>query len=208
MKKSILTTILIAMITTLAISQVTNQTDFVSAQTENQDVFKRHSIGGSLFMIMNLLPDPAAFYQINYGYRLTQKDAIMAQAKTWTFYEPIGTYGNSEEMYPGKVVAYGVGVGYQRFHWKNLFTTVQATPFLLQYYDTEDVKIQKGFQLYLQLRAGYRFEFFNKRVFLEPSLTCNYWPVNTNMPESFAKIESGAPNYMLFEPGLNFGFRF
>ena len=159
-------------------------------------------------MIMNFLPDPADFYQINYGYKLTKKDAIIAQAKTWTYYEPIGTYGKSEEMYPGKVVAYGVGVGYQRFHWRNLYTTVQATPFLLQYYDIEDEKIQKGLQLYLQLRLGYRFEFFNKRVFLEPSLVCNYWPVNTNMPASFKEIESGAPNYFLFEPGLNLGFKF
>ncbi|MFC2121302.1 hypothetical protein ACFLTI_06890 [Bacteroidota bacterium] len=208
MKKHILTTIIITMITTMAFSQDDKQAESESVQTEKQDVFKRHSIGGSLFMIMNFFPDPAAFYQINYGYRLTPKDAIIAQAKTWTYYEPIGTYGDSEEMYPGKVVAYGVGVGYQRFHWKNLYTTVQATPFLLQYCDTEDEKIQKGFQLYLQLRLGYRFELFDGRVFLEPSLVCNYWPVNTNMPASFKEIESGSPNYFLFEPGLNFGFRF
>ena len=159
-------------------------------------------------MLMDFFPDPADFYQINYGYRLTPKDAIIAEAKTWTYHEPIGTYGSSEEDYPGKVRAYGIAVGYQRFLWKNLYTTVQATPFLLQYYDTEDEKIQKGFQLYLQLRLGYRFEFFDKCVFLEPSLVCNYWPVNTNMPKSFAEIESGSPNYFLFEPGLSFGFKF
>ena len=156
MKKFILTTLVIAMISTMAFSQYDTQTDSVSVQTEQELIEYRHALGVSLFMIMNFLPDPAAFYQINYGYRLTQKDAIIAQAKTWTFYEPIGTYGNSEEMYPDKVVAYGVGVGYQRFHWRNLYTTFQATPFLLQYYDTEDEKIQKGFQLYLQLRLGYR----------------------------------------------------
>jgi len=208
MKKFILTTIVITMIASMAFSQGNTQSDSVSVQTEQELIEWRHSLGVSLFMFMNFFPDPAAFYQINYGYRFTQKDAIIAQAKTWTFYEPIGTYGNSEEMYPGKVVAYGLGVGYQRFHWKDLYTTVQTTPFLLQYYDIEDEKIQKGFQLYLQLRLGYRFEFFNKRVFLEPSLVCNYWPVNTNMPASFKEVESGAPNYFLFEPGLNFGFKF
>ena len=208
MKKYILTTIAIAMITTMAHSQEDTLTESVSVQTEKQVIDRRHSVGSSLFMIMNLFPDPAAFYQINYGYLLTPKDAIVAEAKTWTYYEPIGTYGNSDEMYPGKVVAYGVGVGYQRFHWKNLYTTVQATPFLLQYYDTEDVKIQKGFQLYLQLRLGYRFEFFNKRVFLEPSVVCNYWPVNTNVPPAFAEVDNGTPNYFLFEPGLSIGFKF
>ena len=208
MKKLIVTTIAIAMITTMAYSQEDTLTESVSVQTENQLIDQRHSLGISLFMIMNFFPDPAAFYQINYGYLLTPKDAIVAEAKTWTYYEPIGTYGKSEEMYPGKVVAYGVGVGYQRFHWKKLYTTVQATPFLLQYIDTEDEKIRKGFQLYLQLRVGYRFEFFNKRVFLEPSLVCNYWPVNTNVPPAFAEVDKGTPNYFLFEPGLNFGFKF
>ena len=208
MKKFIFTTLVIAMISTMAFSQDDTQSDSVSVQTEQELIEWRHSLGVSLFMIMNFLPDPAAYYQINYGYRFTPKDAIIAQAKTWTYYEPIGTYGKSEEMYPGKVVAYGIGVGYQRFHWRNLYTTVQATPFLLQYFDTEDEKIQKGFQLYLQLRLGYRFEFFNKRVFLEPSLVCNYWPVNTNVPPAFAEVDKGAPNYFLFEPGLNFGFKF
>ena len=208
MKKLIVTTLAIAMITCMAFSQNDTLTESVSVQTEKQHIDRKHSIGISLFMIMNFFPDPAAYYQINYGYRFTPKDAIVVEAKTWTYYEPIGTYGNSEELYPGKVVAYGIGVGYQRFHWKNLYTTVQATPFLQQYYDTEDEKIQNGFMLYLQLRLGYRFEFFNKRVFLEPSLVCNYWPVNTNVPPAFAEVDKGAPNYFLFEPGLNFGFKF
>ena len=208
MKKLILTTIVITMIASMAFSQGNTQTDSVSIQTEQELIEWRHSLGVSLFMIMNFFPDPAAFYQINYGYRLTPKDVIIAQAKTWTFYEPIGTYGNSEELYPGKVIAYGIGVGYQRFHWKNLYTTIQATPFLQKYYDTEDEKIQNGFMLYLQLRLGYRFEFFNKRVFLEPSVVCNYWPVNTNVPSAFAEVNNGTPNYFLFEPGLNIGFRF
>ncbi len=208
MKKLILTTLAIVITAAVSFSQDSTQTESVSVQTEKQDIKWPHSLGSSLFMIMNLFPDPATFYQINYGYRLTLKDAIVAEAKTWTYYEPIGTYGKSKENYPGKVVAYGIGVGYQRFHWKNLYTTAQATPFMLQYYDTEDEKIQKGFMLYLQLRLGYRFEFFKKRVFLEPSLVCNYWPVNTNMPASFAEVESGTPNYYLFEPGLSFGIKF
>ena len=145
--------------------------------------------------------------QLNYGYRLTQKDNIVVEAITWTYYEPLGTYGSSEEFYPGKVRAYGIGLGYQRFHWKNLFTTVEPTFFLQQFYDTDDTKIQKGFQLYLQFILGYRFEFFKKRLFIEPAYALKYWPVNTNFPESFAAIESGAQKYK-FEPSLNFGFRF
>jgi len=177
------------------------------AQTTKEDSnFKRHSIGSTLFLLGNI-GDSVNFFQLNYGYRLTQKDNFIVEAIAWTYYEPLGTYASSEEYYPGKVRAYGIGLGYQRFLWKNLFTTVEPTLFLQQFFDTDDKKIQKGFQLYLQFIVGYRFEFLKKRMFIEPAYALKYWPVNTNFPASFAAIERGAPKYK-FEPGLNFGFRF
>ena len=206
--KSTVLTLIFALSITLAFSQDLTQTDSVSVQIEKQDINRRHSIGSSLFLLGNFAPgDPVYFFQLNYGCQLTQKDFIIVEAITWTYYEPLGTYGSSEEFYPGKVRACGVGLGYQRFLWKNLYTTVEPTFFLQQFYDTDDNKIQKGFQLYLQLILGYRFEFFKKRLFVEPAYALKYWPVNTNFPASFAAIEKGAPKYK-FEPSLNFGFRF
>jgi len=196
MKKLISTTLMIAMFSALTF-----------CQTENKEAdLKRHSIGSSLFLLGNI-GDSVRFMQFNYGYRLTPKDNLVVEAITWTYYEPLGTYGSSEELYPGKVRASGIGLGYQRFLWKNVYTTVEATPFLQQFYDTDNKKIQKGFQLYLQFILGYRFEFFKKRLFVEPAYAIKYWPVNTNFPASFADIESGAPKYK-FEPGLNFGIKF
>lgn len=194
---------------TLAFSNDFAQPDLVSAQTEKKSDSRRHSIGSTLFLLGNFAPgDPPNFFQLNYGYMLTPKDSINIEAITWTYYEPLGTYGSSNESYPGKVRSYGIGLGYQRFHWKNLYSTIQATSFLQQFYDIDNEKIQKGFQLYLQLRLGYRFEFFKHRWFLEPSVAFNYWPINTNFPTSFKEIENGAPNFFLFEPGLHFGYRF
>lgn len=179
----------------------------VFCQTENTEAdFKRHSIGSSLFLLGNI-GDSVNFMQLNYGYRLTPKDNFIVETFTWTYYEPLGTYGSSEEYYPGKVVAYGIGLGYQRFLWKNLFSTVEPSFILQQFYDQDYAKIQKGFQLYMQFVLGYRFEFFKKRVFVEPAWALKYWPVNTNFPASFATIEEGKQKYK-FEPGLNFGFRF
>jgi hypothetical protein len=190
-------------------SQDLTQTDSVSVQKEKQVLSRRHSIGSSLALLGNLAPgDPPHFFQLNYGYQLTRNAVIIAEAITWTYYEPLGTYGSSDESYPGKIKAYGLGVGYQRFFWKNLYSSVQAIPFLQQFYDSENEKIQNGFQLFLQLRLGYRFEIFGHRWFLEPSAAFNYWPINTNFPASFKDIESGSPNYFLFEPGLHFGYKF
>ena len=206
MKKSFFTTLAIALFAIQAFSQDYTPTDSISWHIEKQDIHRRHAVGSSLFLLGNI-GDSVNFFQLNYGYQLTPKDFIVVEAITWTYYEPLGTYGSSEEFYPGKVRAYGIGLGYQRFHWKNLFTTVEPTFILQQFYDEDDIKIQKGFQLYLQFILGYRFEFFKKRLFVEPAYALKYWPVNTNFPESFAEIEKGAPKYK-FEPALNFGFRF
>ncbi len=196
MKKLVTTTLMIVLFTTMAF-----------CQTEKKDsTIRRHFIGSSLFLLGNVR-DSVNFVQLNYGCQLTLKDLITVEAITWTYYEPLGTYGSSEEFYPGMVKAYGLGLGYQRFLWKNLYSTVEPTFFLQQFYDTSDKKIQKGFQLYLQFIVGYRIEFFKKRIFIEPAFALKYWPVNTNFPSSFAAIESGKPNYK-FEPSLNFGVKF
>jgi len=192
--------------TTLAFSENFAQTDSVSVRREKHDINRRHSVGSSLFQLGNI-QDSVYFFQLNYGYRLTQKDNLIVEAITWTYYEPIGTYMKSKEFYPGKVRAYGIGLGYQRFLWRNLYSTVEPSFFLQQFYDKDDEKIQKGFQLYLQFIVGYRLEFFKKRMFIEPAFALKYWPVNTNFPAPFAAIESGAPKYKL-EPSLHFGFRF
>lgn len=167
----------------------------------------KHSIGASLLMISNFFPDPADYYLLSYGYQPGERNRYFAEFNTWKYEEPIGTYGKSEENYPGYTRTYGIGIGYQRFHWKGIFTTIQATPFLKQYFDEDNEKIQNGFQLYLQLVAGYRFEFFNKRLYVEPAYALKYWPVDTHFPEDFARVEEGAPNY-IFEPSLNFGIKF
>ena len=207
MKTINLTILACIIMSTTALSQSLTQTDSTSAENKPQDPTYKHSIGASLFMLLNFFPEPADYYLLTYGYQPTQKSRVFAEFNTWKYYEPIGTYDNSEEMYPGYVRCYGIGFGYQRFHWKGIFTTLQATPFLKQYFDEENEKIQNGFQLYLQLVAGYRFEFFKKRLYVEPAYALKYWPIDTNFPEDFAEIEEGAPNYT-FEPSLNFGFKF
>ncbi len=177
-------------------------------ETNQEDVKYRHSIGSSFFMLGNVIADESPdYFLFTYGYRLNQKDRLFVEFNTWRYSEPLGTYGNSEQDYPGYVRATGIGIGYQRFHWKGAFTTISATSFVKQYHDVDDKKTQKGFQLYLQAMVGYRFEFFKNRFYIEPAYALKYWPVDTNFPEDFAKTEEGKPGYK-FEPSLNFGFRF
>jgi hypothetical protein len=188
--------------------------DALQAQPKKQDsTYRRHFIGSSLFVLANFLPDPPSFYQLNYGYRVTPKDVISVEAITWTYDAPLGIpYGESHESteveYPGSVRGIGLGLAYQRYLWKDLFSAAHATPFLQTYRNEKRERIQSGFQLFCTFRLGYHFKISRNRFFLEPSAAVTYWPINTNMPASFEKAESRWPNYFLFEPGLHFGMKF
>lgn len=207
MKNTILI-LIIALSITMAFAKDMTTTNSGSVNPEQQNITHRHSIGSSMCLITNFGGgDPARFGQLNYGYKLTPKDVILVEAATWNYYGPAGPYNESDEKYPGKIRAYGVGAGYQRFLWKNSFTSVMATPFLQQYVDENNKEIQKGLQLYLQFTAGYRFEFFKKSCFLEPAATVKYWPVNTNLPASFKAVNDGEPNYEV-RPRIYFGYQF
>src|SRR5215510_2848391 len=53
---------------------------------------RRHSIGSSLFLLGNLAQrDPPHFFLLNYGYEMTRRSVVFAEAITWTYYEPLGT---------------------------------------------------------------------------------------------------------------------
>jgi len=158
-------------------------------------------------------PEPPSFYQLNFGYRITAKDILIVEAITWKYYAPLGipygpSYGDSSVNFPGYVRDFGVGLAYQRFFWKGLYSTLHVTPFVQQYFNPDKEKIQTGFQLFTTLRLGYHIKLFKNRLFVEPSAACTYWPINTNMPDSFAVQENIWPNYFLFEPGLHVGFNF
>lgn len=179
----------------------------------NEPIQKKHFIGSSLFMLVNLTDDSPEFFQLTYGYRLSPKDVIMAEAITWTYKGPLGRqygphYENPASNFPGKVRAVGAGVSYKRFLWKDMFAQAHATALHQNYLDESGEKIQSGFQLFVVGRLGYQFKFFNNRVFLEPSVAVTWWPINTNLPESFQVQEDRFSKYFLGEPGLNFGVNF
>jgi hypothetical protein len=206
MRKITLTSLMIVMCMTLAFSQ----------KTEQDSTYRKFFIGSTLWMLGNFIPDdpnPPDLVQLHFGYQITQKDVISVEFKTWRYAWPLGIpYGKSfqatGENYPGHVKAFGIGLVYQHFWWKGAYTSIDAGNMLQKYIDAENKHIQNGYQLFMTYRFGYQFQFFKNRLFIEPSLAMTHWPVNTNVPESFAKIEDRWSNYFLFEPGLHFGFKF
>ena len=181
-----------------------------------ESIEKRYFIGSTFLMLGNFIPDdPNApnFLQLNFGYRITTKDIISIEAKTWKYAWPLGIpYGKSfqapEEKYPGYIREFGIGVVYQRFFWKGAYASIEAANMFQKYVDKDNREIQNGYQLFMTYRFGYNFNFFKNFFFIEPSVAITHWPIKTNVPESFAEVENKWPNYFLFEPGLHFGINF
>jgi len=182
---------------------------------DNEWDFERdHFIGSQVFMFLTPFFDPSPeYYQLNYGRRLSAKDEISIEAITWTYQGPLGRpygpdYENSASGFPGDIKAVGGGLAYKRLLWKGAYAQLHSTLFRQTYRDSNKEKIQNGFQLFNTLRIGYHFKIMKKRWFITPSIAFTYWPINTNLPESFQVEEDKWSNYFLFEPGLQFGYTF
>jgi hypothetical protein len=89
-----------------------------------------------------------------------------------------------------------------------LFATIEILPQLKTYIDENDNKIGNGFKLYTSYHLGYQISLFKGRMFLEPQIHCQYWPIDTNTPQSFKEIDNKWNNYFLFEPNLYIGVKF
>jgi hypothetical protein len=185
------------------------------AQYARQDsTYRGYFVGSSLFMLGNMSarnrPD---FAQLNVGYRLTEKDAVSLELKTWKYAWPLGIpYGASfeapEEKFPGYIREYGFALAYQRFWWRGLYTGIHVMNAWQSFVNDEGQKVGKGFQLFTTYRLGYHVRLFKGRFFIEPSLAVTHRPYHTPMPESFKALDDKWPKYFIGEPGLHVGVNF
>jgi len=117
-------------------------------------------------------------------------------------------FKDEKEFFPGRLSECGVGVSYQRMLWKGLFASVEILPLLKTYLDEDKNEIEEGFKLYTTYHLGYHISLFKNRMYLEPQIHCNYWPIDTPAPDGFQVKESQWKNYFLFEPNLYIGVNF
>lgn len=195
---------------------VLNVSTVYSQKTLQEDTDKKYFIGSTLFMLANLntkdLNNPD-FYQINFGYRITAKDVVSIETKTWKYAWPLGIpYGKDfeapEEKFPGYIREYGIALAYQRFLWKGLYTAIHVMNAKQTFVDNDGNKIKNGYQMFNSYRLGYHFKFFKNSFFIEPSLAVIHRPFQSKMPESFEQLNNKWSKFFIGEPGLHFGINF
>ncbi|MEO0585842.1 MAG: hypothetical protein AAF135_26770 [Bacteroidota bacterium] len=189
----------------------------VQAQYAKEDSsFRRHFIGSTLFMLGNLSPvNRPDFVQLNYGYRLTGRDVISLELKTWKYAWPLGinalvndAYGTAEEAFPGYIREYGFALAYQRFLWRGLYAGAHVMHAWQTFTNENGEKLDNGFQVFNTYRIGYHIKLFKDRFFLEPSLAITHRPFHTEMPEGFKRQDDKWSKFLFGEPGFHFGFKF
>jgi hypothetical protein len=185
-----------------------------NAQNAPQDTtYKRWFIGSTLFLLGNFdQTNNPEFIQINAGYRITPKDVILFKFKRSIYSWPLGIpFGPDFDKpglnYPGHARILAPQIGYQRFWWKGVFTSVTAMNAFEKYMDKDNKKIGNGYTLYLDFYLGYQFKFGKKRFFFEPAIGISTWPIRTNVPESFKALDEKWNNYFI-QPGFDFGINF
>ena len=177
--------------------------------------YKRWFVGSTMFLLGNLdKVDPPNFAQLNLGYRITGKDVISLELKTWKYSWPLGinpfynnTYGTPEEKFPGNIREYGFGLAYQRYFWKGLYAAVHAGPMWQTFMNENGNKVGDGLIIFNTYRVGYHIKLFKDRFFIEPSLGIAGRPYYTEMPNGFKEKDDKWPKWTP-EPGLHFGFNF
>jgi hypothetical protein len=199
----------------LALSLLLINSSELQAQYDTSDSnYKECFIGSSAFMLLNLDSNETPnFYQVNLGYRVTDKDVVSLELKTWRYYQPLGlAYGKGfnspEENFPGSIREFGFALVYQRFWWKGLYTGVHVMSAWQSFLNVDAAKFDNGFQIFNTYRLGYYIKLLKGKFFVEPSLAITHRPYHTEMPESFKQLDDKHSKFFFGEPGLHFGFNF
>ncbi len=166
-------------------------------------------------MLANVVPDnnkPDMVY-LNLGYRLTGRDVLSVELKTWKYAWPIGIpYGKSFEAegegFPGYIREYGVSLNYQRFVGTRFFAQVDVLPAFQSFVGEDGKKIDNGFQIFNTYSVGYHLKLFKDRFFFQPSIAITHRPYQSRMPDAFKVVDDKWSRFFYGQPGLHFGYNF
>lgn len=188
----------------------------VNAFSQTQNQTSNYSVSTTILSFDNFGEEKTNthHYELHLGYTLTPKDKIGIKLATWKLFAPMGMPMQEQlkfdesNFYPGRLRESGIGFTYQRKIWKELFVATEILPQLKTYLNEDDNKLNNGFKLYTSYHLGYHISLFKDRAYLEPQIHCQYWPIDTNVPQGFKDKDDEWNNYFLFEPNLYIGANF
>lgn len=215
--KRILTSFLLAMLVAQAFCQNSEKSSRSSRRDSIPEYKFRFSTPYHTFMNFEGDLPSTQMYEFHFKYELNAKNIVGIKLATWRLFQPMGILWSDglldklktrTEFYPGYVRHTGIGVTYQRMLWKGLFAAVEILPQLKTYLDEDKNKVGHGFKLYTSYHIGYHIPFLKGRLFVEPQIHCQYWPIDTDIPEAFKELDDKWRTYFLLEPNIYIGVKF
>ncbi len=154
---------------------------------------------------VEMFPIMAAFdvYSVQYAYRIHPRlEAIAGVA-----YVNVKVH-DRYDTFIGRMHAPTLPFGLRCHVWRNAHLEYQLWPAYNAYHDSVEDRYYNGFDLYNELRVGYRFDFNLGRIPLFSSVQYVYgfglYP--GNKPRSFIQAVEDAPPFHV--PSLSMGLRF
>lgn len=184
---------IIQTVSILLISVVFNSLGSASA---NQKVIKQS---------VETFPIMAAFgvYSLQYVYDWTENDSLILGLAYVN-----STVSNQKNEVIGQFFAPTIPIGYRRYLLGNFHVEYQLWPAYNCYFDKTEDKFYNGFDLYSELRAGYRLDlkFGNTPFFLNLQYVYGIGLIPGNKPESFIKVAEESPPFHV--PSISVGIKF
>lgn len=136
-------------------------------------------------------------YGVQYAYHVTRKDELM-----------LGLVFANIKYDKGQSHAPTLILGYRRYLWKELHVEYQLWPAYNNYYERIEQKYYRGFELWNELRIGYRihFTFLGVPLVLTPQILGGFGLYQGNKPDSFKKQVQEEPLFIY--PNVFIGVRF
>ena len=138
---------------------------------------------------------------LKYDYAITERDELKLGIAYMNLYFPEGNTNSPAFIF-----------GYRRFIWKNLYAEYELWPGYDKFYEKNEDKYYKGFDLWNEFRLGYQFNFKIKEFPMFVSIT---WPFgfglySSNKPKSFydRMNQSFSDKYFYQLPLIFVGFKF
>ena len=159
----------------------------------NESTFKKHALETSP------LTPFGDVYSLGYNYQLDESNVLLTGLSFVNIkYEGVGN--NS---------APGIILGYRRFLWKGLHAQYELWPGYDNFYEKNEDRHYKGFQLWNEFRVGYQFNIKIKSLstYINLQWPLGFYLIKGNKPDSFIEYEKDH-KYFYDTPLVYLGVRF
>jgi len=188
-------------LTTLTILILFNFT-LCFSQSQNTNIVKdyKHSIETSPLSPIMQMAD-AGIWGIKYEYAFTKNDELKFGIAYMNIHFPEGNTNSPALIF-----------GYRRFFWKKFYVEYELWPCYDEFYEKNENKYYKGFDLWNEFRIGYQFNFHIKEfpMFINAAWPFGFGLYSSNKPDSFydRMNQSFGDKYFFQMPLIFIGFKF